>query len=190
MCPRTKQQFEVIRAEKSELIMQTALVLFAKKGYESTSVGSIAKKAGISKGLMYNYFQSKEDLLTKITINSLSQFSDVLQIENQEHIKKEELIRFIDGNLLLLKESPDFFKLYFSLSAQPGVFALLEQEILKVFLPLMEVFSNYYSQKGDKNPDVKARFLLAVFDGIGIHYLVDTKNFPIDEIRDMIIELL
>ncbi len=54
----------------------------------------------------------------------------------------------------------------------------------------MEVFSNYYSQKGDENPDVKARFLLAVFDGIGIHYLVDTKNFPIDEIRDMIIELL
>ena len=190
MCPRTKQQFEEMRIVKSELIKQTALALFAQKGFESTSVRSIAKEAGISKGLMYNYFESKEELLTRIVMDYMSQFFNILQIKDQDHIKKEELIHFIDGNLSLLKESPDFFKLYFSLSSQPSVFALLEQEIMKIFLPLMEVFTKYYTQKGEDNPYIKARFLLAVFDGIGIHYLVDTENFPIDATRDLIIKLL
>jgi len=39
--------------------MNTALQLFENNGYESTSISKIALTAGVSKGLMYNYFPSK-----------------------------------------------------------------------------------------------------------------------------------
>jgi len=39
--------------------MNTVLQLFANNGYESTSISKIALTAGISKGLMYNYFRAK-----------------------------------------------------------------------------------------------------------------------------------
>ena len=190
MSPRTKEQFKAIRKEKEEVIMQTALRLFASKGFEATSVSIIAKEAGISKGLMYNYFKSKEDLLKRVIIGNLSKFLDYLQIENPESIQKEEIIQFIDGNLQQLKKEPDFFKLYFSLAFQPSVFSLLEEDIMQVFMPLVEVFTNYYAQSGEEQPFVKARFLLAIFDGIGIHYVMDTQSFPLDETHDLIINLL
>ena len=60
MSPRTPQQFEEIREEKMTLIMDIALEHFANEGYHTTTINHIARHAGISKGLMYNYFESKE----------------------------------------------------------------------------------------------------------------------------------
>jgi len=55
--------------------MNTALQLFENNGYESISISKIALTAGISKGLMYNYFPSKValfffNLLTQSIPNS------------------------------------------------------------------------------------------------------------------------
>ena len=190
MSPRTEKQFAAIRSEKGSHIMETALRLFASNGFESTSVSLIAIEAGISKGLMYNYFESKEDLLRKIILRGLGQFMEYLNIEDENNVQKQELIKFIDGNLLVLKQQSDFYKLYFSLSFQPAVFAILEKDMMIIFEQLFGVITNYYTQKGEKNPYVKTRYLLAVFDGIGMHYVTDTENFPLDGVRDMIVDLL
>ena len=45
-------------------------------------------------------------------------------------------------------------------------------------------------QKGEENPYVKTRFILALFDGIGIHYLSDTENFPLDDVRKMMVNMV
>ena len=66
MSPKTKEQFESIRQRSRDTIKQTALELFGRQGYHSTSISAIAKAAGVSKGLMYNYFESKEALLVEI----------------------------------------------------------------------------------------------------------------------------
>ena len=71
MSPRTPKQFEQMREEKKTLIMDVALEHFAKEGYHNTTITHIAKHAGISKGLMYNYFESKEELLTEIINRSM-----------------------------------------------------------------------------------------------------------------------
>ncbi|UOQ45225.1 TetR/AcrR family transcriptional regulator [Halobacillus salinarum] len=52
--------------EKSMLIIEHAMKLFAKKGFSSTSVQEIAKECGISKGAFYLHFKSKDELLFKI----------------------------------------------------------------------------------------------------------------------------
>ena len=64
--PRSTEQFEKIREQKKKLIMETALELFAKKGFDATSMSQVAQKAGISKGLAYNYFKSKQEILDSI----------------------------------------------------------------------------------------------------------------------------
>ncbi len=47
-------------------IVQTALRLFAKDGYENTTVNNIIEEADISKGGLYHHFKSKEELLEDI----------------------------------------------------------------------------------------------------------------------------
>ena len=190
MCPRTEQQFEEIRIEKIELIKSSALKLFADIGYNSTSISKIASEAGISKGLMYNYFSSKEELLKEIMIGGLRNFTNLLIIKNTQSIDRQEILNFIDGNLNLLKKNADYYKLYFSLALQPKIVELLEKDMHEVFEQIFEKFMMYFNQKGDTNPYVKTRFILALFDGVGMHFVSDKDNFPLDEVRDMMVEMI
>jgi TetR/AcrR family fatty acid metabolism transcriptional regulator len=49
--------------DKRSLILDAALRTFAKRGYSETKVAEIAAEAGVAEGTLYNYFQSKEELL-------------------------------------------------------------------------------------------------------------------------------
>lgn len=49
-----------------ERLVEVALRLFAERGFESTSVQDIVAAAGVTKGAMYHYFGSKDDLLAEI----------------------------------------------------------------------------------------------------------------------------
>ena len=48
--------------DTKERIAQTALELFAQKGYEAVSVSDIAGALGLTKGALYRHFESKEEL--------------------------------------------------------------------------------------------------------------------------------
>ena len=64
-----KQQRSI---EKKERIIQAAYELFSEKGYYSTVTSDIAKRAGVSTGIVYGYFSDKRDILfyvLKIYIN-------------------------------------------------------------------------------------------------------------------------
>ena len=74
--PRTEKQFEEIRATKKALILDAALQVFARDGYHNASISKISKQAGISKGLMYNYFNSKEELLEILVGESIYSYKD------------------------------------------------------------------------------------------------------------------
>ena len=61
--PRTEKQNEAIRAATRTHILNSAMQLFAEKGYAHTTTRNIAQAAGLSVGLMYHYFANKESLL-------------------------------------------------------------------------------------------------------------------------------
>ena len=53
-------------ADKRELILQAAVRVFARQGYRTCRVGEIAAEAGVSHGLLYHYFRSKDEVLETI----------------------------------------------------------------------------------------------------------------------------
>ena len=59
---RSEQLNKEMREASTRRILKTALRLFAAHGYAGTSIRMIAESAGISVGLLYNYFPSKADL--------------------------------------------------------------------------------------------------------------------------------
>ena len=56
--PRTVKDPEERKAE----LLDTAMRLFAEKGYDNVSVRSVAREAGVAPGLAYHYFDSKQRL--------------------------------------------------------------------------------------------------------------------------------
>ncbi|MFJ5759504.1 TetR/AcrR family transcriptional regulator [Neobacillus sp. NPDC093182] len=55
-------KFLSLDTEKQDRIINAAIKEFAQKGYDSASTNEIVKEAGISKGLLFHYFQSKKQL--------------------------------------------------------------------------------------------------------------------------------
>ncbi|MDR2823773.1 MAG: TetR/AcrR family transcriptional regulator [Prevotellaceae bacterium] len=119
--PRTKEQYEQIRTEKRQLIKESALKLFAEKGYDATSISEIAKKAEISKGLLYNYFASKDDLLKTIWDDLIEEFEVMIDPNNDGDVTDAEAENFIDATFEMLKNKREEMKLYYQLSFQPNV---------------------------------------------------------------------
>jgi TetR/AcrR family acrAB operon transcriptional repressor len=64
--PRTKEQFAEMRIATKKRIQSVALQLFAQKGYGTTNVQEIADKAGISIGLLYRHYKTKEELFNEM----------------------------------------------------------------------------------------------------------------------------
>ena len=60
--PRTTEQFEEMRKEREDSILNAALFIFASKGYEQTTADAIRAVVNCSHGLLYHYFKTKEDL--------------------------------------------------------------------------------------------------------------------------------
>ena len=100
--PKTPKQFEDMRSERRVSILEAALHVFAEEGYHSASISKISKYAKISKGLLYNYFESKEDLL-KILIGSL--IDDEIKMLNSILEKQLTEVSFIQ----LINESVTSF---------------------------------------------------------------------------------
>lgn len=61
-----QHQLDQIRDERREQIKQAALKMFARRGYTGTKTSMIAKEASISEGLIYRYFNSKEELFNTL----------------------------------------------------------------------------------------------------------------------------
>lgn len=53
------------KQETVNRIMNAAICLFTKKGYEATTVAEITEMAGVAKGTFFNYFKTKDELLIK-----------------------------------------------------------------------------------------------------------------------------
>ena len=185
--PRTEEQFKVLRENKKREIMDAALNLFAEKGFAAASINMIAKRAGISKGLIYNYFESKEELITTILNSGFDEFLSVFNTNKDGILTDEEFIYFIEQTFEILKSNIHFWQLYFHVVVQPDVIKLVEPKLMEIVLPLLTTMSDYFHTKGYENPMAYARFFGAMLDGVSMNYIADPNSFPLEEVKKIII---
>ena len=162
--PRTKEQNEAIRNEKRKLIMDSALQLFAKKGYSATSINDIAQLANISKGLIYNYFASKEDVLQSIWDRLVDNFALMIDPSQDGDVTQEEAENFIDKTFEMLINRREELKLYFQISFQPEVVDFIKHKFdTKKAAERQEFIIKYFTDKLPIADPANAYFSVLVF---------------------------
>ena len=114
------------KEEKKLEIMKTALNLFAKNGFYTTTIADIAKEMGMSVGNMYNYFHSKESLAKELLIYTSKIFGDEIKKINEMNISSKDKIRKI-------------VELYFTMAKKEPE---LVDYFMRVYLSNREIFSN------------------------------------------------
>lgn len=68
--------FENLKKDKKEQILEACIHEFAERGYEKASTNTIIKEAGISKGILFHYFQNKRSLFIYIVDYCIHIFLD------------------------------------------------------------------------------------------------------------------
>lgn len=96
--PRTEKENAKIREKRKNEILDAAIEVFAKKGYEKTSCDDINKKVGCSHGLFYRYFKSKDDiynaLIAKYKELYFGKTAEILSSGEDPQITFKKLISF------------------------------------------------------------------------------------------------
>lgn len=188
MAPKTEEQFEEIREQKNALIKKVALKLFAEQGYHQTSISKIAKEAKISKGLMYNYFESKENLLVSILNDGFDEMMQYFDLNKDGTLEIQEMKYYIENTINTLKQNTDFWRFYFLVSLQPDVFPLIKDKMESVLQPLMKITYDYFEKNGFEDPESETLIFGALFDGLAMDYVFAPDLFPIDKVKNALIK--
>ncbi len=190
MCPRSKVQFAEIRSQSEEKIINAALELFANQGFKTTSISQIAKAAGISKGLIYNYFESKQDLLRRIISDAVEAGKALFQhaVDDFED-PEEELKHLVLDGLLYIKEHYDLMKLLAQISFQKEVLASISDLAEESQQFSIEKGMEVFTKLGAENPMNSTMLLAAMMDGVMLHFLHMKEAYPIDQMGQQIIKM-
>ncbi len=167
--------------EKQEKILTAALELFAQEGFKSTSTSKVAKKAGVSEGLIFRHFENKDGLLEAIIREGEERakalFADiVLETDPKEVIRKTlELGKKTGFN----RESDNFWKLQYKIKWE------LEQYGEHKMEPLQRALTDAFSKLGYDQPELEAQLLLINLDGLATRFYLQT-NFDIEPLISFI----
>lgn len=110
MTPRTPTENQRIRDERREQLLAAAAQVFARKGLAATKIADVAAAAGISHGLVYHYFPSKEELFTALVEQIMNGAVWVAQAASgQPGTPVERLHWMLSMMLMGMEQQPEFF---------------------------------------------------------------------------------
>lgn len=189
MAPKTSEQFAEIRLQSQQKIEMAALSLFAERGYHNTSISAIAKAAGVSKGLLYNYYDSKEGLLYELVTGAMDDAgSDIEEMLRSDAPALEKLIAVTEASFDLVKTNPRYWKLMTMLSFQKDVIENIEELIRQKRDGMIQLARGLFAEIGFEHPERVAFLYGALLDGIMVHYIVLEKDYPLDEMKAYLLE--
>ena len=145
------QLYYLYSVNKKDNILKAALKLFVEQGEQSTSMKWIAKEAKCGIGTMYNYFQSKNELINELYLEiKTSLFSNIFEaIDTNAPVKQQ----FVDTWFKAIDyaiSNPLEYRFLEIFSHSPKISKQLEEKVNKLIYPILEVF-----EKGKREGIIK-----------------------------------
>lgn len=132
MSPRSKEQNEQIKDERREQLLLASLKVFSHRGLAATKIGDIAAAAGMSHGLVYHYFKSKDDIFLELVRRATwGAASSMLELEKLPLEPLEKIRAITLATLKGIDESADA-AYYFFLMIQVYVSDAGPEEVMQM----------------------------------------------------------
>lgn len=143
---RTPQQQRSI--EKRNRIIEAGYLLFCEKGYRNTNTAEIAKKAGVSTGIIYSYFKDKKDIFLCIAQDYSNQIfgklfealQDIQQPFDLPVLIKNIIHVLIDAHTMSKSMHQEMAALSYT---EPELEELMDETNEQLVLSIMQLFDQY-----------------------------------------------
>jgi len=157
------------KSEREKIIINAALKVFSAKGYANTRIADIAKEAGMSYGLAYHYFDTKEKLFDIIVEDWWTGFYDALEILKQSTSlsTKEKLVGIIRYILKIYEKNPHQLSIFIAEICRGFVYHndRKGKEKFRILFSLCRDIMLEGRQKGELRTDIHAIYLTYLFLG-------------------------
>lgn len=163
-----KPTFLNISAEKREKILSVATHEFSENGFENTNINIIAKKAGVSVGSLYKYFDTKRELFLTVVQSGIAELQRTLEhvYESDEPIlsKLETVIRSIQRT----SRDSELIRLYGGISSQEnaGMAREIAREMEGVSARVYTELIRQGQARGEIRSDIDAAMAAYMLDNI------------------------
>lgn len=184
--PRTPEQNLLIRAKTKEKILHSSMKLFGQRGFEQTSVNAIAKDAQISKGLIYNHFKTKEDIVEGV-VNMLMEHGDTILTPNEGLESPEKQLKsIIDETFKWMQKESELMAWMLPMAFQIGRYPFVTHMVATKIKTTISKSEELFTKLGFEQPKMEAWYFGAIIDGIAMDQIL-VQNYDKDNMHQYLL---
>lgn len=190
MAPRKAEDNQRIRTNRAREIREAALELFGTRGYHNTTINDVARQVGISKGLMYNYFSGKEDLLRAIVEAMIDESSTFAEELDKLKTPLEKIDATIAYSVRAIEKRPEEARMLLSLIIHRDSMQHISAYSAGATREMIRWFQEIFREAGIADAETETWLLVSALDGLALHYLYfgDKPDYPWEAIKAKFIE--
>ena len=156
-----------IPPQRRRQILDVARALFARGGYHGVTVDAIAAWAGISKGNLYWYFKSKQDILHLLFNDIVEQLTKPSGIILKSDISPQDKLRaFALSHLHAAEAYPDAVSLMLQIAGQQELKDMVSSGYSLLMRHYVDSLTPLFAAIGEKNPETVATLYATTIDGL------------------------
>jgi len=177
-----------VSEERRSQIIESAIKVFAREGFANTRMEDVAAETGLSKGLLYFYFKSKEEIISAIA--DLLFGSELRKMQSQideAQSAREGLERFTEAFIAdlrgMLKITPLFYEFY-ALAFRNATVRQLLAAYLRQFVVIIEPLVQRGIERGELASGDPRQITLtigAALEGTLLLWTYDPDMVPVEE---------
>ncbi|MBL1213786.1 MAG: TetR family transcriptional regulator [Ignavibacteriae bacterium] len=186
--------------QTKEILLETGLTVFNRKGYSRTRLEDIANAAGLSRGAIYHHFENKAQLFKAIIISRIKSIIDVFEGISAESSNPIQSIKNTLAEILIKIEQDNDLRMFanlFSKTHFKDELAELEEhrdysswKEFKILIKALTECKRRGQIKHDINLNTFAFTLIAVIDGTFRLYIRSPEMISLNENAHQIIDYL
>jgi AcrR family transcriptional regulator len=176
--------------EKEQRILEAVSRILARKGYAGTTIALVAAEAGVSRGLLHYYFESKEEMLAKVLKANMESNVPLLQSIFEQSDSPEAFSEQLISTLRdLMEHNPEYFNLFFEGLAVARQSTLVTEELTSIYGGFRGAFQKGLEtlvEKGLINPVLPlsglAALITGILDGMALQFVTVPQVIDDDEV--------
>lgn len=159
---------EIKKQQTKQAILDAAIELFSKYGYENTSIEQISRAAGIGKGTVYGYFQTKKDIIMGFCEYELDKIHKELTSQaNPQASILDQMMTIYMTEFKHVTSNREFGRIFMRETVFPPESDINEKsEMEDRYFDLLFPIYEKAQAKGELRPEIETLHLTAHFYGI------------------------
>ena len=185
---------EATRAEHRQRLLDAAAAEFAAKGLDGARVDDISLAAGLGKGTIYNYFESKHEVFREVVLAWFTRITETLEPVPEDAPIRDQLLSILRADMQVSSEIEDFARVMYREALRP------DRDEAAALLPAIdpsdeaiEAVIGRGQEAGEIRTDRSAaeltRVIRSLVSGLIFEYWLPGSELALDDIPELVVDL-